>query len=943
MVNEECASTIGYYDEHQLYRLFTINENGDSSAKYIDKDNRIILTEEFLNGNPIRTSYIYDYLGLLRYIIQPEGEYIIRNEDAFSLCDTSFVKKFCFYYIYDERKRLVEKNIPGQDPIIMEYDLNNRLIYFEDGNLREQGLKRYFLYDDFNRVKEEGITDGGTVYPRIYTYYDNYDFNEDGIPDYSYQEDSEFPKNTPANENKGRITGKKVKIIGDKHDGCTDCVEHWLSSAIFYDKFGRIIQTQEHNAALGNDVLTCELDFTGKLLKTKQSHTSYLYGITVNHIMRKTYSYDHAGRLIEIKQQINDNTPEIICENQLNSLGQVIRKKLGLNSSNALQTIDYSYNIRGWLTHINDIYLSASGNGDLFGMRLLYEATDNGKPEKGDDPPPVTEFTPQFNGNISAIRWENYFIEGKKGYEFQYDDLNRLINANFIVCQADQWIPDDSYTESQYSYDKNGNIKTLRRNGLKADETYGLIDNLTYIYIGNELVVVNDSVEESSGYDFCDNGQTDAPPPEPPLDFREYFYDANGNMIADRNKEIVQIDYNELNLPSVIDMGNNNLIAYAYDALGNKVQVNYFEDGRLIKSITYANGFIYSGNTLDYILGDEGRILNINGNFVYEYSIKDHLGNVRVCFTDIDKDGLPEVIQENSYYPFGLEMKGLSFNNPPDAEKINKYQFNSKEFQDDFNLRWYDYGARFYDPQLGRWHVIDPAAESEPSWTPYRYGFDNPIRYWDVNGNFEMDPAQAKQYERLAHYLAYNIQGISGNHKIMNALMKYGQFSSKQINSDLRWGQGPKVVIKKFADNSMGEFVFGTNSNILYINQDYVELLEKLPAGKQRDGILFRLAMTILHEYVHYGDDQDGIDYDGSVADGEEGNAFEIEAYGMNITSVADAQKILEAWKKQQEQEKTKQEDENKKKAEGAIAVLNNFNNLEEGTYVWNGTAWVKQ
>ena len=63
----------------------------------------------------------------------------------------------------------------------------------------------------------------------------------------------------------------------------------------------------------------------------------------------------------------------------------------------------------------------------------------------------------------------------------------------------------------------------------------------------------------------------------------------------------------------------------------------------------------------------------------------------------------------------------------------------------------------------------------------------------------------------------------------------------------------------------------------------------------------------------------------------------------MNITSVADAQKILEAWKKQQEQEKTKQEDENKKKAEGAIAVLNNFNNLEEGTYVWNGTAWVKQ
>jgi RHS repeat-associated protein len=347
---------------------------------------------------------------------------------------------------------------------------------------------------------------------------------------------------------------------------------------------------------------------------------------------------------------------------------------------------------------------------------------------------------------------------------------------------------------------------------------------------------------------------------------------------------------------------------------------------------------VYRGDgSPDYILHPEGVVRATGQGLSHEYFLKDHLGNTRVVF---GSNGA--VLQATDYYAFGLE------HTPKAKENENRYLYNGKELQDEtfaggVKLCWYDYGARFYDPQIGRWHSVDPAAESEPSWTPYRYGFNNPIRYWDVDGNFEMDPAQAKQYERLAHYLAYNIQGVSGNQKIMNALMKYGQFSSKQINSDLRWGHGPKVVIKKFTDNAMGEFSPGTNSNTLYINQDYVELLEKLPAGKQRDAILFRLAMTILHEYVHFGDDQDGIDYISSVGSGEEGNAFEIEAYGMNITNVADAQRILEAWKKQQEQEKKKQEEENKKKAEGATALLNNFSNLAAGTYVWNGTAWVKQ
>ena len=139
--------------------------------------------------------------------------------------------------------------------------------------------------------------------------------------------------------------------------------------------------------------------------------------------------------------------------------------------------------------------------------------------------------------------------------------------------------------------------------------------------------------------------------------------------------------------------------------------------------------------------GRKGRVTTINGSLKYEYALKDHLGNTRIMFSDKNGDGLiqqsstqetSEVTQENHYYPFGLNMEGTWSNTPSVLD--NKYTFNGKEYNDDFGLNWNDYGARFYDAAIARWHSFDPKAEKMLDYSPYNYVLNNPMRYIDPDG-----------------------------------------------------------------------------------------------------------------------------------------------------------------------------------------------------------------
>ncbi len=949
----------GHYTANKLYKNIVKDENWTASSsnshatiEFTDHFGQTVLKRAWNNGQAHDTYYVYDDFDNLTYVLSPEASAQIVSNGALVPQWQAILNLYGYQYKYDSRNRPIEKKVPGKGWEYIVYNKLDQPILTQDVNQRSSNEWSFTKYDKFGRDILTGILPSAesrttlqgwannqsepfehrVSSPSITSEGDSYYYSNDKFPNpanleihtISYYDSyvDHSPTTLPTSvlgqavttKTKGLSTVNKVRALG---------TSVWATTLTAYDTKGQVIYVDSHSHYLDSrDITKSLLDFTGKVL---ESETQHLKTGKPNIITHDYFTYDHVGRLLTHRQQIDNEMVQLIADNTYDALGQLVQKGVGGNSlldgytdltqvdvdpdgtitstapgsgwqaqiktqgaipsgfdgyieatvgqndkhlrlgfvepghtnwgggdydyaiharanqlvnywnpagsgswaqaaipsystgdlfrvervtvgsthyikywhnnnnfftytlaageedtalvgkvsfdtngaeasninmdgpllDKKLQRVDYAYNIRGWLTDINDIAAASAGSkgfsqySDLFNFHIDYNNVSGG-----------TGATPLYNGSISQTLWKTENdSKDVRSYSYIYDDLNRVVTATgHKGSNLNGMSGYDHHDLSNITYDRNGNLASLKRRGANGTDTAsGIWDDLTYEYSGNQLLNVQDNASDPTynAEGFKDGNVLGVTTDD------DYDYDANGNMFRDRNKGITSITYNHLNLPETVTIDNgteSGTIIYTYDATGDKLKKTVAITGQATKEILYAGGYVYEDNELQFFANPEGYVEPVAGtsksigfsvggatsytayNYVFQY--RDHLGNVRLSYTDSDGnnaiDAATEIVEESNYYPFGLRQAG--YNNSSNGlgnSLAQQWKFGGKQLQEEFGLQWYDISARNYDPALGRWFVVDALADAagQVHNSPYNYALNDPIALSDPDGN----------------------------------------------------------------------------------------------------------------------------------------------------------------------------------------------------------------
>ena len=693
----------GCHDAGTLSCTVTTDPDDHVVQSFTDGLGRTLLSRTFDDDEPIDTYSVYDDYGRLRWVVTPEGSYLLSDSLTVPV-DDDFAEKYCYVYTYNDRGLMVEKRMPGREAEYMRYDEGDRLRVSQDGNLRAKKQWISYSYDALGRVQEQslaveaelipirsqaGVSIGepiesveppylGSSVPLRKYVYDTYpsEVQAAGLDFQSIEgltaTDGESLRYDNAT---GSLTYEKLAVLAN------DTITGYHQRACYYDYKGRLIQIVERDTEDGILCTSKRYDFVGNLIAQRESYTRA--GKTDD--IDRTFTYDDRGRLLNETTQVNGGE-EAVVYYEYDELGRLAARRLGEGTSAIAEQSEYD--IRSWLT---------KKSSELFDMSLGHSYTGN-----------ITSWQWQHKGDPSGDGPQNRYV-------FTYDGLSRLANTTqYVNGELNKQNVGRFLTDH-----RNGNLQTFIRY-----ENGSCVSNSTYNYSGNRLV----SYCPGTVFEREDVGIGEIIVPKKgivfPLTVQLHQYDANGNVTKDWERGL-DMSYNCLNLREYASDNDANAINYCYLADGTKLSVTDVGENGLY----YLGSLVYEkhANTigLESAGFSSGRIVATAGNDTeIRYFLTDHLGSVRVVATDKDN-----VLERNDYQPFGKRWNTASL---PVSD--NRDRFNGKEDQSFAGLPFSDYSARMYDRERGRWLSQDPKSEDYFSSTQYGFCGNNPIRYIDPSG-----------------------------------------------------------------------------------------------------------------------------------------------------------------------------------------------------------------
>ena len=346
----------GYYDANALSGIRTEDEDGAVTVVFYDEQDRVIYEDRQLrNGTDeehLITRYVYDDCGRLAWVVTPKGTAQLSDSQRYGLSD-DFTKQNCYVYVYDGFGRTVEKHMPGRAAEYMVYDLGDRLVMSQDGNLRDGVFSDQkpqwiiYRYDIFGRQTEQAVvTDTSLQANSRETLQEQFDAGQapalydsptsQTLQQQVYDSYGNLPSKVrflPADGMTTQIVdGQKQSLLDNRVTGLLTYerlseIEHgayaesYYHRAYYYDYKGRIIQTVVSDPDNNIHRTTNKYDFAGNVIAQRESYT---YGNKTDSLDR-TFEYDSRNRLLKETAQFNGGEQAVVAYTY-DDLGQLTGK-----------------------------------------------------------------------------------------------------------------------------------------------------------------------------------------------------------------------------------------------------------------------------------------------------------------------------------------------------------------------------------------------------------------------------------------------------------------------------------------------------------------------------------------------------------------------------------------------------------------------------------------